>query len=276
MKFLRQSYPYYHRGCEYLKIGLLILIIGFLFEYLLVPFPRDFTEHLYPYWIISLFHVGVAVVSYLVYFLIFSIFVKEENWKVSSELLAIAGLLLFIGIGEWAIRPVVYLNQSLSLDYLVEEIWHAFLSCGLIYILVVMFNANFLRSKHAKEAMHLKLINKNKQEEEIKVITQNLSDDFMLNPNKLVCARAEGNYLNLYIMQNKIEKSLKRITLQSLCEQLSEIDYIIQTHRGYVVNVNNVKKVKGNAQGFQLSLEGLDFTVPVSRKHLNRFKSLMS
>lgn len=260
-----------------MKITLLLLVIGFFFELLIVPFPRNPSEHLYPYWIISLFHVGVAVVAYVTYFFTLGSFVKEDDWKVSDELMAVFGLMLIIGVGQWAIRPVIYSNKDLSFYYLFEEVWHACVSGGLIYLLVTLVNINFLTRKHIQESIRFNPAIHPLEEGLVSIKTQNLSDDFDLKPDSFVCAKADGNYLNIYMMDgDETSAELKRITLQSLCDQLVDYHFIVKTHRGYLVNINFITNISGNAQGFVLNMASLDFSIPVSRKHLNVFRSLMN
>ena len=53
---------------------------------------------------------------------------------------------------------------------------------------------------------------------------------------------------------NKIESFLK------------DYDFIIRCHKSYIVNTKYVNKVTGNARGYLLKCNILDFYIPVSRK----------
>jgi len=275
---LRQPYPFYHKGVELVKIAVLLSVVGFFFEMVIVPFPRNPEEHLYPYWIISLFHVGVAVVCYVSYFFVLGSFVKEDDWRVADELAAVCGLLVLIGVGQWVIRPIIYSNNDLNFGYLFEEVWHACVSGGLIYLLVTLINLNFLSRKHENDSIKLKIVKKDQEIERVEIKTQNLSDDFELNPAVLICAIADGNYVKVYTNSesDQVASELKRITLQSMHEQLSNFPFILKTHRSYLVNTNYITNITGNAQGFSLDLVKLGFQIPVSRKHLLTFKSVMN
>ena len=251
-------------------------MIGFLFEMLIVPFPRNPSEHLFSDWIITLFHIGVASLTYLIFFSLVGLFVDGNDWKVGKELVAVFGLLLLIGIGEWGIRPIIYSTERLEFKHLVEEVWHAYLSGGLIFLLVVLVNANFLTKKDQRDPSGFLVPAMETSESQLKIETQNASDDFMLNPNDFVCTKAEGNYVLIFVKTEVGYRSeLKRITLQSFCDQLIAFKYIFQTHRGFAVNLRFVEEMKGNAQGYQLKVRGVDFTIPVSRKHVAAFKALM-
>src|SRR5690606_37561975 len=84
--------------------------------------------------------------------------------------------------------------------------------------------------------------------------TQVKGDDFSLNPERLLFAKAAGNYLAFYMICGEdTEVLLKRITMKSLEEQTRLHPGLVKTHRAYLVNLNKITHVKGNAQGYQLS-----------------------
>lgn len=81
-------------------------------------------------------------------------------------------------------------------------------------------------------------------------------------------ASAEGNYCNIYYINNgQTCKSLIRIPLKIVEEQISN-SRIVRCHRSFIVNLDKVTDAKGNAQGYRLSLQDMAEAVPVSRKYL--------
>jgi DNA-binding LytR/AlgR family response regulator len=56
-----------------------------------------------------------------------------------------------------------------------------------------------------------------------------------------------------------------RSTLKKMEGQLQAYPFFYRCHRAYIVNMNKVVHISGNAQGFKLHLAGLDDTIPVSR-----------
>ena len=61
------------------------------------------------------------------------------------------------------------------------------------------------------------------------------------------------------------------MTIRELESQLANLPWIFKTHRSYLVNLNKISAVSGNAQGYQLSLQQYSATVPVSRGQLKKF-----
>ncbi len=40
---------------------------------------------------------------------------------------------------------------------------------------------------------------------------------------------------------------------------------VIRCHKSYIVNLNKVNRISGNAKGYKLQIDELDFLIPVSR-----------
>ncbi len=82
-------------------------------------------------------------------------------------------------------------------------------------------------------------------------------------------AAAVGNYIDMCIfVENTLKKITYRVTLSSFEAQLEESSSLIRCHRSYLVNLNKVKNISGNAQGLKLELKGQSEIVPVSRKYI--------
>ena len=112
----------------------------------------------------------------------------------------------------------------------------------------------------------------------IKISTDNLENEIHLSSASFKFAKASGNYVEFfYFKENKVVKDLQRITLSKFEEQISKSELnVMKTHRSYVVNLDAVEDVQGNAQGYVLSLTNTDERVPVARNHVNDFNLLMN
>jgi DNA-binding LytR/AlgR family response regulator len=105
--------------------------------------------------------------------------------------------------------------------------------------------------------------------------TQVKSDDFKLDLNSFLFAKADGNYVELYLKENKANKVIKRITLKELESTLRPYPNILKTHRSYLVNLLHLQKVVGNAQGYTLRLNNYDEKIPVSRNMIKEFDAMV-
>ena len=78
--------------------------------------------------------------------------------------------------------------------------------------------------------------------------------------------KSDGNYSTVYLKKgDELRKKMIRNTLKSLENELINMEKIVRCHKSYIVNLNKVKQVTGNARGYNFILEGLEMTIPVSR-----------
>ncbi|HHP7240027.1 MAG TPA: LytR/AlgR family response regulator transcription factor [Cyclobacteriaceae bacterium] len=279
MSFLKQPYPYFHKNKILFRNTFLILLLVFLFEYLIEPFERTPSEHLFPYAIICIIHAGNAAIIYYMLFTMVNLFVNEDDWALGHEVISVAILLLLIGLGGYFIRDFIYDNpNNHSLQYLLEEVRNAYLVGSILFFTLTRFNYDHLTRKNVKKAnqLHISNISENNEQNRINIKTNQASDDFHLFVKNLMLVKSDGNYLEFYIKEKgEIYKLIKRMTLQSAAQQLSGYNFIIKTHRAYLVNLHRITKISGNAQGYKLTLEDLDFNVPVSRSNVQAFNEMM-
>ena len=76
------------------------------------------------------------------------------------------------------------------------------------------------------------------------------------------------SHLSFIIDENKLKKVTHRVTLSSFEIQLKEVSSLVRCHRSYMVNLNKVKNISGNAQGLKLELINHSEIIPVSRKYI--------
>lgn len=275
MLFLKQPYPFFHQGKKLLTIAALILIFAFLFEFLLEPFNVARSEHYFSYWIISLLHSANAATIYILFSLAASQFINEEDWKIYKEISFFMILFLLIGSGQFFIREMIYDNPfNVSLRYFIEEIKNTYLVGTIILFIISVINLKFLTKRNQQRANQISVpkMEIESDPDTIKIEAQLTSDHFDLPPADLLCIKSDGNYLEFFLKNGeKPQKKVKRMTLKSAEDQLSSYAFIIKTHRAYLVNIQQVEKVSGNAQGYQLSIKNLDFQVPVSRSRIELF-----
>jgi LytTr DNA-binding domain len=116
---------------------------------------------------------------------------------------------------------------------------------------------------------------------EILTITINLENgenEISLSSDTFKFAKASGNYVEFFYSENdKIIKDLQRITLSKLEDQIANSSLnVMKTHRSYIVNLDAIEDVKGNAQGYHLSLADVGEKVPVARNKVADFNAVMN
>ncbi|MGD1840870.1 MAG: LytR/AlgR family response regulator transcription factor [Thermonemataceae bacterium] len=270
--FLNQPYPFYYKGFPALVIALFILLSSFSFNYFFEPFEVNVAEHKMSFFWISIVHAGVSVFVFLLL-----VWLMRQRppaiWKVRSELLFIVILLLFIGIGQFLIRDIIYDNpRNWSLRYLTEEIRNAYLVGSLLIALMISlnFNRRYLQ-KRQDQIVTPPLLKKT-----VFIATPLKNEAFSLSIEHFLYAKATGNYVEIYLVeQQQTVKLLKRLSLKTLQTFLVAYPFIIQTHRSYLVNLHAIEQYTGNTHGYQLSFRQTNTSIPVSRNNLHQFERQM-
>ena len=62
-----------------------------------------------------------------------------------------------------------------------------------------------------------------------------------------------------------MNREIIRNTLKKTEDVIEKYSNFVRCHKSYIVNLSKLKKVTGNAQGYKLIFEQLDFKIPVSR-----------
>lgn len=285
ISILRQPYPYYNHT-EKLPVNAFIIFISvFLFLLTFTPFSVNQAEHRYSYVVICLVHAGQAAIIYFLFFLIinqlFRRLLKEENWKVYKAILLIAILFFLVGVGSFLLRPLIYDNpENYSLEHFVDETVNTFLLGTLVFAGFTIYDFYRLLKKNQSGASGFrKEIEKHKTQLENQLISITVENErYELDLATFLFAKAEGNYTEFYFYKNsQLIKQLKRASLKSVEEQITVlVPAAIRTHRAYFVNTSHITKMSGNAQGYQLYFDNIDFPVPVSRALIPAFKQVMN
>jgi len=250
------------------------ILFSVLFTFLLLykPFGVYEPELKFNYILICVLHALSPSLIVYTYFRLLN-YVSErrghpQQWSLFKEYCRLSLLLFLIGITSFLMRDLIYTNpDNWSLRYLWEEIRNCYLAGCLFYVALVRFYPEPRSVAKQTVPVHLSA--------DLFITTQVKQDNFSLNPNNLLFAKAEGNYVMLTTMSNdKITTELKRISLRQLESQLSEYAFILRCHRAYLVNVLQVETVSGNSQGYTLTFKYPQDEVPVSRTQLNKFDEL--
>jgi hypothetical protein len=285
---LFQPYPYNNAKEKVPKNTLAIFLLVFLFLYLFSPFGITKAEQLYSYPVICAIHaLNAAMLYFLFCFFInklTNISAKEDNWKVYNEILLVSLVLLLIGLGSFLVRPLIYNNpDNFSWYYFMKETGNTFLAGTVIFSAFILVDYHrLLKTNRDKAADFEKEIEWNRatvqqveKTEELKTILLTIEKEpYHLNTSEFLFAKAEGNYITFYLNRNyTIVKEQKRASLKNIEEQIgANTPFILKTHRAFIVNARHIKKMTGNAQGYQLFFENIDFPVPVSRAMLPGFR----
>ncbi|MFY7671387.1 LytR/AlgR family response regulator transcription factor [Tenacibaculum sp. MEBiC06402] len=201
---------------------------------------------------------------------------KEDEWNVKQELSFLFILLVIIGIGQFIIRDLIYdKDDNWSFRYLIEEIRNTLLVGSLLLLIITSLNVERLKNIYDNRIRNLnyKVNDVLKDNVTISIITTVKNDDFDLYLNDFLFAKSDKNYTELFLSDGKL---LKRISLKSLEDQLSGFPFICKTHRSFLVNLSKIESIKGNTQGYKLSIQNHSNIVPVSRSMISKFEAQLN
>ncbi|MDJ1495830.1 LytTR family DNA-binding domain-containing protein [Cytophagaceae bacterium DM2B3-1] len=192
-------------------------------------------------------------------------FFNEKSWKVWKEIGWVVFILLSVTIGN-------YLYNMWILDTATFR-FHNFLVTAITTFSIGIFPttgfvlANYIvRLRHYSKPVeiHSPVY---PEFSVVELIAENEKDRLVVKSSQLLYIESADNYCTVCIQtEGRITKELIRSSLTRLESQVSVSD-IIRCHRSYIVNLEQVTRISGNAQGYKLHLSGQEEAIPVARKY---------
>ncbi len=271
-----QSYPGIGDTREALRENLYIGLFVAAFLYLVRPFGIGGYDgpHL---WLLCL---GFGLVTYVMS-VIFNVIVTDllgfrgdtPSWKLKHWILTMLILIVWIAAGNY-----IYSLILMGKEYFH---WREFLAMlygtAIIGIFPVAFygfvNQNRLEKRNKNLAKDISIVSHSSESEVEFVITSKRQDSkIMMTKSSFRYAQAMQNYVRLYLYQDgNVQQEIIRLSLGSLEDQVQDTQ-IVRCHRSYMVNLDAVQEVSGNAQGLRLTLQDIDEEIPVSRSYISNVK----
>ena len=275
LKILIQKYP----APRPVLRSLFIAVLSGLFIALFLLYFEPFEVNLYSNEnkVFQLLFYGCITTIVLVFFLyIFPLLLpnlfSDKNWEVRHQMIFNLVILLVI-----ATFNGIYSNYINSLPF---NFYHYWLILSRTFVLgsIIIAFITFL-DYHLKVKSNINLaanILEDKKEfpKAPKEATHQISTDLKNETlsfieNDFNYAISDGNYTDIcFLDENTLKRVTYRVTLLSFETQLKEASSLIRCHRSYLVNLNKVKNISGNAQGLKLELINQSETIPVSRNYI--------
>lgn len=197
---------------------------------------------------------------------------SETNWTVGREIISILLLVLFIAAGNFAYEVLIFSNR-ISLFKFAENVATVLLIGAFPIAFGVVMNYVVQLKKYQKP-IAVKHHEEMQAPKSITLIAENEKDTFEVLQSDLFFIESADNYAVInYVEAGQIKKELLRSSLTRLVTQLDSYD-IVRCHRSFIVNLNKVAEVTGNAQGYKFHLQAPELTVPVARKYSELVKRI--
>lgn len=283
MSIFTQSYPAHAPLKRRVLLSFAMSSFVFLFLLIFQPFDLDSTSKN-----IVLITAGYGLCCLLVMLFLnivvvelFPAVFREEKWTVLKEVIWVIVNIALIGFAN-ALYSVWALELTFSIRAL---LWFELYTLAVAIIPVfgtVLINYYRLRSKYAYESDEINAgIRDRMKGNRVSNNTVSLKESDTVFacflPENLLYVKAADNYIEVHFLHNNGPcKQLLRMTLRNALNELVEFDYVLQVHRSYIVNMNRVLRLSGNAQGIKLHLESVTEVVPVSRNLTQTVKKIFA
>lgn len=281
-KSLKQPFPYNPSTSS--KLGMAAFFGIFIFVFLMIFKPFDL-DH-YPAQRLILIALGYGGITFTCVFLATTIFpiclpssFNELSWTTGRQIIFTAGVIFFVGLVNYLVSPLL-VDTTLELKSL---IWFQgiTLAIGILPVSIfILLRQNLLLKKFSGQA---ELIEKKLQErhdtnngtipepEKKSVNRFSFVGDYQnerveLFPDDLYVVTSASNYIKLFHLQKEqLVYSMIRSTLKKAEETVLSEPNFFKCHRAYIINLDKVVHVEGNAQGYKVRIEGYEELIPVSR-----------
>ncbi|GAB3507260.1 LytTR family DNA-binding domain-containing protein [Spirosoma knui] len=289
VKFFRQPYPSEERPWHQLRKAAIIGLFVGVFLVVFQPFGLNNWETANKAWKV----LGFGLVTFLVTAFNFlfwqQLFPKQfsdQYWTVGREILLVTCNILLIAIGnrlylEWLLGKGQHGGMDWTSTILVTFLVGLFPVTGLVslrYItqlkkysqaadeLQLHANTSVVNSTPSSDT-NSEPADVSSDHEILTLTAENDKDTVTLPAQDLLFIESSDNYCTVvYINHGQPIKSLLRSSLSRLEGQINA-PHIVRCHRSYVVNLDKVERVTGNAQGYKLHLSGGQHQVPVARRY---------
>lgn len=196
---------------------------------------------------------------------------REERWTVLHELIHTLVIIFTIGIGNTLYTYLIF-NRKFSFEGFLWFQGVTLLVSVFPVAFIVIIKQNRLMRKNREEAGRLsgRLRRYKKMESvdrmKVSLTGENFDDLIVLPAADILYLQSADNYIEVCFVDNgDIKKKLLRNTLKAARGQLKNFTSFYRCHRSWIVNLDRVVAVNGNAQGYRLVLDKTDIQVPVSR-----------
>lgn len=261
------------------KIIFIISIAVFLF--LVIFQPLDLNKLSFDDKVISL--TGIAIVTFVSLsinlMLIPSLFPRILNngkWVIWKEILWTIWSLFIIASGYIIYYKIIGLALF---DVGVGTVIKILLLGSLPITFLITINLDRLRKHYRKNALALNLKIEEKQAlatQEVVFESEYQKDTLSVKISQIVSVSSAGNYIEVFWVNDnqEIKKQMVRTSLQKAEEALAKYPFIYKCHRSHLININQVKKVEGNSQGYRVFLNNGELPIPISRNYISKFQDI--
>ncbi|GAB7255661.1 LytR/AlgR family response regulator transcription factor [Polaribacter sp. OB-PA-B3] len=253
---------------------LIALLLGTVIPVLLItlePFDNS-NSFSYKYLILSGYSVCI-IIPILIFHPIenYVYKIQTKRWFIVNECIYIISILFVIFIFSFFYHFFV-ISGLTSFTY--ELIWGFIKSFGVPFTPIVVPLWLYLRSKYGQIEVPDYDKSSTKKVKKITINGTNKSETLTIFESDFIFAKAQQNYVDIYFNTDKgMQQKTLRSTLSNIIKQLPKA---WQVHRSYLVNLDYLKTVEGNARKRFIRITTTEETIPISQVYYKALNKRLS
>lgn len=212
---------------------------------------------------------------------------SEKKWTTGKQIINMAAIVVLVGLVNYLISPLLFSTKLTWKNVFYYQ--GIAISIGLLPIVIyTLYVQNHWLHQFKQETATLqkKLEEKRGNEqpgnqnqtpasaanEVITFESDNQTEKKIIDAGQLFYIEAASNYIKIFFEQKgKLTYSIVRMTMKKATETVTPYAVFFRCHRAYIVNLDKIEQVDGNAQGYKIKLQDTDDLIPVSRNLNSEF-----
>ena len=196
---------------------------------------------------------------------------REVHWTLGKELLFMFWIILTIAGANLFLTHFLYEWNLSAGSFFIFLGYTSIVGIFPITILVLLKYIRLLK-KHQITALAIEqeIIQEQRSNDQetrfIKLLGDYQNEVLELPAQDLIYISAADNYIRAYYSkEDTVQSIFLRSTLKKAEESLNGYSQFFRCHRTYLINLEKIENVSGNAQGLKLQLKDIAELIPVSR-----------
>lgn len=213
--------------------------------------------------------------------LVFPHYYQEDEWNTGREITQIMANVLLIALANWVFSAALGFFKPDLYSLMQFLVFTAIIGVFPVSIQVLIRQNNYHRrfSERSTE-LNTQLSGRSAaQKPDHRRIV--IADEFgkpalELERDALLAAESADNYVKVYFEgEQGPNHEMVRTSLSALEAALADDNHFFRVHRSWLINLQRVEKVEGNARGYLLQLDSLSKQIPVARSRIGSFNDAL-
>ncbi len=271
ISILKKPFPEQESSFGLLKINLIISAFVVFFLYIFRPFGIALLESN-----TFLICAGFGLMTFLAAFFfdiiigkVFKLKGELDQWTFGKWIIYNLGAVLVISLANFLFARILIIG-FIDWSLLPQMVYGTFM-VGIIPITVLGGISILIQERKYQS------IAKGINQQKTPLQESNTNEDrtlFEIPLNRIKYIESLQNYVYIGHLDNdgQFKKITERATIKNI-EEATSGSPVVKSHRSFLVNVNDIINISGNAQGLLLELSDCDRSIPVSRSYVDLFRS---